>query len=63
MSGFRVVCLLVLLALCVSLSMSQLFYDYGGKEESIQLTQLWNEGYWQKVRKASSNDWFWNGHL
>jgi len=44
--------LLLALALSVSLSRAQLFYEYEGREESIKLTQLWYEGYWQKVRNV-----------
>ena len=44
--------LLLLLAFCLSLSQAQLFYNYEGSEESIELTQLWSEGYWKKVRRV-----------
>lgn len=42
--------LFALFSLLLPLSHGQLFYNYQGQEESVELTQLWQEGYWKAVR-------------
>lgn len=50
--------LLLVLVLHLSLVPAQLFYDVNEQEESIELTQLWSEGYWKQVR-FESIECFW----
>lgn len=53
----RSLLLLVVLGFCLALSHAQLYYEFEGKQESIELTQLWSEGFWQKARYMLRSCW------